>query len=428
MNAFSGGLSRLALAGMIAAGLMSTAQAEDKTIHIGYQKYGTLILLKAQGLLEEKLGPQGYTIEWTQFPAGPQLLEALNVGAIDFGTTGEAPPIFAQAAGAPLVYVGVEPAAPKAEAILVPKDSPLQSVADLKGKTVGLNKGSNVHYLLVKALESAGLSYSDIEVAFLPPADGRAAFEKGAIDAWVIWEPFLAAAEAATGARQLTDGTGLVNNHEYYLASREFVESDPAAVDAILASLGEVDTWINENKDEVAERFAPELGMPADILSVAVDRVSYGVQPITPGRGRRAAEDRRRLLRARTDPDRDRDRGRHQGGQLVSVATADHVPRQRLLVHPDAWRRPLSRHRRRRAGDRPRLPEPDRAGRRPARLLRRAAADRKELRGRLDRRLDAGAADRAAALPGRGAARAAAADARRAHDGDSRPACRAGGC
>ena len=282
MNAFAGGLSRLALAGMIAAGLVSAAQAEDKTIHIGYQKYGTLILLKAQGLLEEKLGPEGYTIEWTQFPAGPQLLEALNVGAIDFGTTGEAPPIFAQAAGAPLVYVGVEPAAPKAEAILVPKDSPLQSVADLKGKTVGLNKGSNVHYLLVKALESAGLSYSDIEVAFLPPADGRAAFEKGALDAWVIWEPFLAAAEAATGARQLTDGTGLVNNHEYYLASRAFVDSDPAAVDAILASLGEVDTWINEHKDEVAERFAPELGMPAHILSVAVDRVSYGVKPITP--------------------------------------------------------------------------------------------------------------------------------------------------
>lgn len=282
MNALSTGLARLALAGAVAVTTLSTAQADSKTIHIGYQKYGTLILLKAQGLLEEKLGAQGYTIEWTQFPAGPQLLEALNIGVVDFGTTGEAPPIFAQAAGAPLVYVGVEPAAPQAEAILVPKDSPIQSVAELKGKTVGLNKGSNVHYLLVKALEAAGLSYSDIEVAFLPPADARAAFEKGSLDAWVIWEPFLAAAEAATGARQLTDGTGLVNNHEYYLASRDFVDRDPAAVDAILASLVEVDTWINANKDKVAETFAPELGMPVDVLSVAVDRVSYGVEPITP--------------------------------------------------------------------------------------------------------------------------------------------------
>ena len=206
MNCLVKGLTRLALAGGLAVGLAAAGQAEDKTIHLGFQKYGTLILLKTQGLLEQTLEPQGYSIRWTEFPAGPQLLEALNVGAIDFGTTGEAPPIFAQAAGAPLVYVGYEPPAPQAEAILVPKDSPLQTVADLKGKTVALNKGSNVHYLLVKALEHAGLSYSDVEVAFLPPADARAAFEKGAVDAWVIWEPFLAAAEAATGARQLADG------------------------------------------------------------------------------------------------------------------------------------------------------------------------------------------------------------------------------
>ena len=112
MNSFVKGLTRLALAGGLAVGLAAAGQAEDKTIHIGFQKYGTLILLKTQGLLEEKLEPQGYTIEWTEFPAGPQLLEALNVGAIDFGTTGEAPPIFAQAAGAPLVYVGYEPPAP----------------------------------------------------------------------------------------------------------------------------------------------------------------------------------------------------------------------------------------------------------------------------------------------------------------------------
>ncbi|RJE89174.1 sulfonate ABC transporter substrate-binding protein [Paracoccus onubensis] len=283
MNSLLGAISKFALAGTVAAGMMiSAAHAEDKTVRIGFQKYGTLILVKAQGLLEEKLEPQGYTIEWTEFPAGPQLLEAMNVGAVDFGTTGEAPPIFAQAAGAPLVYVGVEPPAPKAEAILVPEDSPLQTVADLKGKTVGLNKGSNVHYLLVKALEAAGLSYSDVEVAFLTPADGRAAFEKGALDAWVIWEPFLAAAEAATGARQLTDGTDIVENREYYLASRDFVDGDPAAVDAILEAIDEVDDWINENHSEVAEQFAPSVGMPAEILNVAVERRTYGVEPITP--------------------------------------------------------------------------------------------------------------------------------------------------
>src|SRR5262249_53668318 len=131
------------------------AQAADTTIRIGYQKYGTLILLKGKGTLEKKLAPLGAKVVWTEFPSGPPLLEAINVGAIDFGSTGETPPIFAQAAGAPLVYVAHEPPAPQGEAILVPKDSPLKTLADLKGKKIAFNKGSNVHYLLVKALEKA---------------------------------------------------------------------------------------------------------------------------------------------------------------------------------------------------------------------------------------------------------------------------------
>lgn len=252
----------------------------EGTVRIGFQKYGTLVLLKTKGLLEEKLKPLGYTVEWTEFPAGPQLLEALNVGAIDYGTTGEAPPIFAQAAGAPLVYVGYEPPAPQGEAILVPSDSPLKTVADLKGKNVALNKGSNVHYLLVKALEKAGVAYSDIHTSFLPPADARAAFEKGAVDAWVIWDPFLAAAEAATGARQLADGTGVVQNHQFYLASRSFAEAHPDVVDTIFQSLGEVDQWVKASSSEVAAQFSPALGIPAPILEVAVGRQAYGIKPI----------------------------------------------------------------------------------------------------------------------------------------------------
>ena len=275
-------LAALIVAGGLASALATVGHADDKVIRLGFQKYGTLILLKSQGLLEKKLEPLGYSVEWIEFPAGPQLLEGLNVGAIDFGTTGEAPPIFAQAAGAPLVYVGYEPPAPQAEAILVPKDSPLQTVADLKGKNVALNKGSNVHYLLVKALEQAGLQYSDVTVSFLPPADARAAFEKGAVDAWVIWEPFLAAAEDATGARQLADGTGIVNNHEFYLASRTLADNEPKIVATIIEALAEVDTWVNANIEEVAEQFSPLLGIPAPVLEVASKRRTYGVQPITP--------------------------------------------------------------------------------------------------------------------------------------------------
>src|SRR3954452_7787407 len=155
------------------------ARAEDKGIRIGYQKYGTLILLKAKVSVEAKLKPLGYRVAWAEFPAGPPLLEALNAGAIDFGSVGETPPIFAQAAaGARLPYGAHEPPAPRGEAILVPKDSPIRTVADLKGKKVALNKGSNVHYLLVRALEQAGVGYGEIQPVFLP-RPMRAAFERG---------------------------------------------------------------------------------------------------------------------------------------------------------------------------------------------------------------------------------------------------------
>jgi sulfonate transport system substrate-binding protein len=254
------------------------ALAAEKMIRIGYQKYGTLILLKGKGTLEKALEPLGYGVTWTEFPAGPQLLEGLNVGAIDFGSTGEAPPIFAQAAGAPLVYVAHEPPAPKGEAILVPKDSAITSVADLKGRKVALNKGSNVHYLLVKALEQAGVSYDDIETKFLPPADARAAFEQGSVDAWVIWDPFQAAAGAATEARTLLNGDGLVANHQFYLGTRDFISANGRVIDIVIAQL---DAWANGNTDAVADQLAESVGIPAPILKVALARQTFGITTLS---------------------------------------------------------------------------------------------------------------------------------------------------
>lgn len=256
------------------------AQAQEKVVRIGFQKYGKLVLLKSKGTLEPKLKALGYSVVWTEFPSGPPLLEALNVGAIDFGNTGEAPPIFAQAAGAPIQYVAYEPPAPKGEAILVPKDSPLKTVADLKGKKVALNKGSNVHYLLVKALEKAGVKYSEITPVFLAPADARAAFEKGAVDAWVIWDPFQAAAEVATQARTLADGTGVVSNYQFYFSSQKFLGSDPKIVDLVLAQLSEVDDWAKTDIKAVAEQLSPSVGLPVPVLELALKRQSYGIKPI----------------------------------------------------------------------------------------------------------------------------------------------------
>lgn len=263
------------------------ARAAEPAVRIGYQKYGALLLLKDAGTLETALKPQGITVVWSEFPGGPQLLEALNVGAIDFGTTGEAPPIFAQAAGAPLVYVGVEPAAPQGEAILVPRDSPIHTVADLKGRKVALNKGSNVHYLLVKALEGAGLRYSDIQPVYLAPADARAAFEQGALDAWAIWDPYYAAAVAATQARVLVDGTGVgghghVANRQFYLADRTFTEKRPQVLQAILAAIKDIDVGVAGHHAEIAAHLHAQVGLPVPVLDVALGRLGLGVQPVSP--------------------------------------------------------------------------------------------------------------------------------------------------
>ncbi|YCH22265.1 sulfonate ABC transporter substrate-binding protein [Pseudomonas sp. D1-3] len=275
---------RRSLVALFAAAISFGAitQVHAETLRIGYQKYGTLVLLKANGALEKRLAAKGIDVKWTEFPGGPQLLEGLNVGSVDFGTTGETPPVFAQAAGADLLYVAFEPPAPASEAILVAKDSPINSVAELKGKKVALNKGSNVHYLLVRALQEAGLNYSDIQPVYLPPADARAAFERGSVDAWVIWDPFQAAAEQQLRARTLVDGKGLVSNHQFYLATRSYAEQHPEVVEALVEEIRAIGEWVKVNNDAATAQVAPLLGLSADITRLAVQRQSYGAQLITP--------------------------------------------------------------------------------------------------------------------------------------------------
>ena len=278
------GLLFAAAAGVMAAGMPAAAQAQAKgelQVRIGYQKYGTLTLLKGRGTLEKRLAEQGVGVKWTEFPAGPVLLEGLNVGSIDFGTVGEAPPIFAQAAGANLVYVGNEPASPASEAIVVPKGSGLRTLADLKGKKIALNKGSNVHYLLLKALEKAGVAYADIQPVFLPPADARAAFERGSVDAWAIWDPFLAAAEKQLGARVLADGKGLVANYQFYLASRTYAEKNPEILRIVLDEVAKVDDWGRNNPEEVATILSAQTGLGKDVVALAASRYAYGVKPVS---------------------------------------------------------------------------------------------------------------------------------------------------
>jgi len=269
------------LAGVALAATARRGVAGGKTLRIGLQKYGTLIILRQRRTLEQALAPLGWQVTWHEFPGGPQLLEALSAGAIDFGTTGEAPPVFAQAAGSPLLYVSFEPPSPAGEAILVPKDSSIRTLIDLKGKQVALNKGSNVHFLLVQALASAGLTPRDITPAYLAPADARAAFERGAVDAWAIWDPFLAAAQEATGARMLTDGTGLAPNRQFFLASRSFVRDQPDILRRLNAEIEATDRWAERNQPETTRLLTASMGLPEPVVARAVARLGFGVQPLT---------------------------------------------------------------------------------------------------------------------------------------------------
>ncbi|MEG0405551.1 MAG: sulfonate ABC transporter substrate-binding protein [Acinetobacter sp.] len=258
----------------------STKQ-ENTTLNIGFQKYGILPIVKAKGELEKNLAAQGVNVKWVEFPAGPQLLEGLNVGSVVFGEAGEAPPIFAQAANPNLVYVANQPPAPTAEALIVQKDSPIQSIQDLKGKRIALNKGSNVHYLLLKLLEANNLTLKDIQPVYLPPSDARAAFEKGAVDAWVIWDPFLAAAEHQIQARVIADGEHLVSNHQFYLADRKFAEGHPEVLKTLVTTLNQTTDWVKTHPDDAAKLLEKPTALELGVLKTSISRMGFGVQPIS---------------------------------------------------------------------------------------------------------------------------------------------------
>lgn len=256
-------------------------EAENVTLNIGFQKYGILPIVKERGVLETALKDQGVNIRWVEFPAGPQLLEGLNVGSVVFGEAGEAPPIFAQAANSNLVYIANQPAAPRAEALVVQKDSTIKTVKDLKGKRVALNKGSNVHYLLLKILEAHQLKLEDIDVVYLPPSDARAAFERGAVDAWVIWDPFFAAAEDQIGARVIATGENLVNNHQFYLADRKFAEQNPQILKTVVNELNTTTQWVAKNQNEASKLLEKPTGLSLKVLQTSISRMGFGVTPIS---------------------------------------------------------------------------------------------------------------------------------------------------
>ncbi|MBW7900747.1 MAG: aliphatic sulfonate ABC transporter substrate-binding protein [Rhodocyclaceae bacterium] len=269
----------------LAAGLALSAApwaraAQEQVVRVGYQKSSTLItVLKANGQLEKRLAGLGVRISWHEFTSGLPLLEALNVGSVDLSAdVADTVPVFALAAGARLVYLAQEAPSPSAQALVVREDSPIRSVADLKGKRVAFAKAAGAHYLLIALLEQAGLRFKDIEPAYLSPADGRAAFERGAVDAWVVWDPFLAGVQRQSKVRVIADGSNDVASYQrYYLASTPFAQARPDVLNAVFDELRGAGVWVKKNPREAAALLAPVWGLDADTVELANGRRSYEV-------------------------------------------------------------------------------------------------------------------------------------------------------
>jgi sulfonate transport system substrate-binding protein len=267
---------------VLAALAITPAQAQDKPteIRIGTQKGGFFPAVRQRHSVEDAFKPLGIDIKWIDFQFGPPLLEAINVGSVDFGFVGDSPPIFAQAGGARIRYVAAVKSDGNTQAIVVPQDSPIKTLADLKGKRIAFGKGSSAHNLLVATLEKAGLAWSDITPAPLAPADATVAFARGAVDAWSIWDPYLALAELNEHARVIAFDKDVHKPNAFYIAGSEFVEKYPSLVaklNAVFASEGQ---WADAHHEEVAKAQADATGVDIAAIRRFVDRSNYRVVPV----------------------------------------------------------------------------------------------------------------------------------------------------
>jgi sulfonate transport system substrate-binding protein len=267
--------------------LRAAASDAAKELRIGYQKIGSMLILKQQGLLEKHLAAQGTTLTWAEFQSGPPLLEALNAGAIDFGYTGDTPPIFAQASGVNFVYVASIPAPGKSNAILVRSDAGIKNLADLRGKKIALVKGSSAHNVLVQALAKANIAWSDITPVYLPPADAGAAIQSGAVDAWSIWDPFYAVGEKYPGVRVLTDAVGIAPSNSFFLASRDFAASHASTIAVVIQETQAAWRWSERHQDELAQTLSEASGVDLSAEKVAAARGDYEVAYMAPAVVRR---------------------------------------------------------------------------------------------------------------------------------------------
>lgn len=272
---------KLSAAASLAPLLSGRAAAEPLTeIRIGYQKNGVLVIARQRRTLEDHFASQNIGIKWLEFSSGPPMLEAMNVGSIHYGAVGDSPPIFAQAAGAAVVYAAGQPIT-NGQGILVPKDSPIRSLADLRGKRIGFTKGSSAHNVVLLVLQKAGLSYDDIVPVYLTPPDAGPAFAQGSIDAWSIWDPYFAIGELKQNGRILVNASDVGRTNSFYIANRDFAQRNGAILKQIVTVTSATAQWAETHRNEVAQSLAAVTGIPLDIQTAAADRSSFAVGPVT---------------------------------------------------------------------------------------------------------------------------------------------------
>jgi sulfonate transport system substrate-binding protein len=249
---------------------------KTKVLRVGYQSEGDIV--RARKVLEKRLEPLGVTVEWAQFAQGPQLMEAMNVGKIDFGAVGESPPIFAQAAGADIVYVvgtKTTPLTGRASVIAVPPESTIQKVEDIKGQEVYFQKGSASHYFIVRALQEIGLTIKDIKVKSAPTVETRGAFIEGKIPVWVSSDPHYAIAEDLSRIRVIKDAVGLDSPGAYYVARKTFALENLGLLKVVIEELHELDKWSEANRSEVIEILVKELKLKPTVAEKVVSRRTF---------------------------------------------------------------------------------------------------------------------------------------------------------
>jgi sulfonate transport system substrate-binding protein len=260
--------------------LRAHAETTLKEIRIGYQKTGVLVVARQQAILEKKFADRKIAIKWIEFTSGPPLMEAMGNGSVDFGAVGDTPPIFAQAAHANVVYVAGSRIT-NGQGILVPERSSIKTIADLKGKRVGFAKGTSAHNVVVAALEKAGLSYADITPVYLSPPDAGPAFANGSIEAWAIWDPYFAIGQKRQNGRILVNAYEVAKTNSFYLANRDFANTHVRETRDVIDSLAVAARWAEANRAEVAAALAAVTGVPLEVQTVAANRASFLIGPVT---------------------------------------------------------------------------------------------------------------------------------------------------